>query len=113
MYNKYDSMKRIKTTSRLFEQICGILGSFLCIISGSFVLLIESGGSQGNSFVAILAIVGAFIGFLSSYYVNKHLEAAGIGFMAAAMLVLIGTPSLAKFCTILLLIAGLSALFRK
>ena len=52
-------MKRIKTTSRLFEQICGILGSFLCLISGSFLLLIESGGAQGNSFLAILAIVGA------------------------------------------------------
>lgn len=106
-------MKRIKTTSRLFEQIFGVLGSFLCLISGSFILLIESGGAQGNSFLAILAIVGAFIGFISSYYVNKSLEAAGLGFMIAAILVLIGTPSLAKLCSMLLLIAGLSALFRK
>lgn len=106
-------MKRIKTTSRLFEQICGILGSFLCLISGSFILLIESGGAQGNSFLAILAIVGAFIGFISSYYVNRHLESAGVGFMVAAILVLIGTPSLAKLCSMLLLIAGMSALFRK
>ena len=106
-------MKRIKTTSRLFEQICGILGSFLCLISGSFILLIESWGAQGNSFLAILAIVGAFIGFISSYYVNRHLESAGVGFMIAAILVLIGTPSLAKLCSMLLLIAGMSALFRK
>ena len=89
------------------------MGSFLCIISGSFILLIESGGAQGNSFLAILAIVGAFIGFISSYYVNKSLEGAGVGFIIAAMLVLIGTPDLAKFCSILLLIAGISALFRK
>ena len=111
--NKYCNMKRIKTISRLFEQICGVLGSFLCIISGSFILLIESGGAQGNSFLAILAIVGAFIGFISSYFVDKHLEASGVGFVIAAILVLIGTPHLAKLCSILLLIAGISALFRK
>ena len=107
-------MKRIKTISRLFEQICGVLGSFLCLTSGSFILLIESGGAQGNSFLAILAIIGAFIGFISSYYVNKSSESAGVGFIVAAILVLIGTPHLAKLCSILLLIAGiLSALFRK
>ena len=111
--NKYCNMKRIKTISRLFEQICGVWGSFLCIISGSFILLIESGGAQGNSFLAILAIVGAFIGFISSYYVNKSSEGAGVGFIVAAILVLIGTPHLAKLCSILLLIAGISALFRK
>ena len=98
-------MKRIKTISRLFEQICGVLGSFLCLTSGSFILLIESGGAQGNSFLAILAII--------SYYVNKSSESAGVGFIVAAILVLIGTPHLAKLCSILLLIAGISALFRK
>ena len=78
-------MRKIRTTSRLFEQILGVLGSFLCLISGS----------------------------ISSYYVNKHVEAAGIGFVLAAILVLIGTPHLAKICSIVLLIAGISALFRK
>lgn len=106
-------MKKIRTTSRLFEQVLGILGSFLCLISGSFLLLIETGGSEGYSFLGLLAIIGAFIGFISSYYVSKHVEAAGIGFVLAAILVLIGTPHLAKFCSIVLLIAGISALFRK
>ncbi len=106
-------MRKIKTTSRLFEQICGVLGAFLCLFSGSFILLIQSGGTQGYSFLAILAILGAFIGFISSYYANKHVEGAGVGFLVAAILVLIGNPYLAKFCSILLLIAGLSSLFRK
>ena len=106
-------MKKIKSTSRLFEQIVGILGSFLCIISGSFILLIESGGTQGNSFLAIAAIVGAFLGFVSSYYVTDHPEDAGVGFLIAAVLVLIGTPHYVKLASILLLIAGVSALFRK
>ena len=106
-------MKRIKTTSRLFEQILGIVGSFLSIISGSFILLIESGGLQGNSFIAILAIIGAFLGFISSFYVNKDEEYAGVGFVASAILVLMGTPKLGILGSLLILIAGISTLFRK
>ncbi len=106
-------MKRIKTTSRIFEQILGVLGSFLSIISGSFILFIESGGLQGNSFIAIISIVGALLGFFASFYVNRDVEVAGVGFVIAAILVLIGTPHLGIFGAILILIAGMSALFRK
>ncbi|MBR0270610.1 MAG: hypothetical protein IJQ68_01240 [Methanobrevibacter sp.] len=106
-------MKRIRTTSRRFEQILGIFGSFLSIISGSFILFIESGGLQGNSFIALISIAGALLGFLASFYINKDAEAAGVGFIIAAILVLIGTPHLGIFGSILILIAGMSALFRK
>ena len=51
-------MKKIKSTSRTFEQILGVLGSFISIISGSFIIFIESGGMQGNSFIAVLSIIG-------------------------------------------------------
>ena len=105
-------MKRIKTTSRFFEQILGVAGSFVSIISGSFILLIQSGGLEGNSFIAILAIVGAFLGFVSSFYINKDLEYAGVGFIIAAILVLVGT-SHGIVGALLLLAAGISALFRK
>lgn len=106
-------MKRIKSTSRLFEQILGLIGSFLSIISGSFILFIESGGHQGNSTVAILAIIGSFLGFISSFYVNRDIEAAGVGFIIAAILILMGTPRLGIFGSLIILIAGISALFRK
>lgn len=106
-------MKIIKTTSRLFERILGIVGSFLSLISGSFLLLIQSGGLQGNSFLAVLAIIGSILGFISSYFVERDLEYAGVGFILSALLVLIGTPSLVKISSILLLIAGISALFRE
>ena len=106
-------MKRIKSTSRLFEQIFGLVGSFLSIISGSFILFIESGGLQGNSTVAILAIIGSILGFVSSFYVNRDIEAAGVGFIIAAILILMGTPRLGIIGSILILIAGISALFRK
>ena len=105
-------MKRIKTTSRFFEQVIGVIGSFLSIISGSFILLIQSGGLEGYSFIALLAIVGAFLGFASSFFINKDLEYAGVGFIVAAMLVLVGT-SHGIVGALLLLAAGISALFRK
>jgi hypothetical protein len=106
-------MKRIKSISRLFEQILGFLGSFLSIISGSFILFIESGGHQGNSTVAVLAIIGSLLGFLSTFYVNRDIEAAGVGFIIAAILILIGTPRLGIIGSALILVAGISALFRK
>ena len=106
-------MKRIKSISRLFEQILGFVGSFLSIISGSFILFIESGGHQGNSTVAVLAIIGSLLGFFSTFYVNRDIEAAGVGFIIAAILILIGTPRLGILGSALILVAGISALFRK
>ena len=106
-------MKRIKTTSRLFEQILGVIGSILSVISGSLKLFILSGGHQGNSTVAILAIIGSILGFVSSFYIERDLEAAGVGFIISAMLIVVGTPWPGIVGSILILIAGLSALFRK
>ncbi|MBE6505552.1 MAG: hypothetical protein IJP99_09580 [Methanobrevibacter sp.] len=105
-------MKRIKTTSRVFEQILGVIGSFLSIISGSFILLIRSGGHEGNSFIALLAIAGAFLGLISSFYINRDVEYAGVGFVIAAILVLVGTTH-GIAGALLLLAAGMAALFRK
>ena len=106
-------MKRLRTTSRLFEQIFGVVGSFLAIISGSFIIFIQSFGTEGNSFIAILAIIGAILGFISSYYVNKDLEYAGVGFIASAVLILLGTPGWGVLGSLLIMLAGISALFRK
>ena len=106
-------MRKIKTTSRLFEQILGIVGSVLAVLSGSLFLFLESGGMEGNSFIAILSIIGAILGFVSSFYVTKDNEYAGVGFIASAILVLISTSHLGILSSILLLISGVSALFRK
>jgi len=111
--SKYNSKKIIKTTSRLFEQILGIVGSVLAVLSGSLFLFLESWGMQGNSFIAILSIIGAILGFISSFYVSRDNEYAGVGFIASAVLILISTSHLGILSSILLLIAGISALFRK
>lgn len=106
-------MKRIKTTSRLFEQVLGVVGSLLSLFSGSFFLLIGNLGLLGNSFTGTLAIIGAFLGFLSSFYVNKDLDYAGVGFIASAVLIFLGVSDWGFIGSVLLLFAGISALFRE
>lgn len=106
-------MKRIKSTSRLFEVILGCFGSFIAILSSSLFLFLESGGREGNSFLAIIAIIGSVLGFLSSMYVVKNSENSGVGFIIASLFVIVGSPHLGVFGSIFLVIAGISALFRK
>lgn len=106
-------MRRIKTTSRVFEIILGCFGSFIAIISGSFFLFLESGGTQGNSFLAIIAIIGSILGFISSIYVVKDRENAGVGFIIASLFVIIGSPHLGVIGSMFMVLAGISALFRK
>ena len=106
-------MKRRKTTSRLFEQILGVTGSFLGLMSGSYIFLIPTQGFLISSSLATMAILGSFLGFLSSFYINKDLEYCGVGFIISAMLMLIATPEYGIFGSILVLGAGISALFRK
>ena len=49
----------------------------------------------------------------ASFYVNKDAEYAGVGFIASTIFVLLGTHHLGILGSIMLLIAGGSALFRK
>lgn len=113
MQFKYNIMRRIKTTSRLFEVILGCFGSFIAIISSSFLLFLQSGGKEGNSFLAILAIIGSILGFISSIYVSKNSENAGVGFIIASLFVTVGSPHLGVIGSIFMVAAGISSLFRK
>ena len=106
-------MKRLRVTSRLFEQILGSSASLLSIIMALFVIFVESGARVGNSFIAVLTIAGSLLGFLSTFYIQRDLEYAGMGFIIAAMLILIGVPRFGFILSVMLLIAGISCLFRK
>ena len=106
-------MRRIKTTSRVFEQILSIIGSVVSLINGSLVIFIESGGHLGHSFIAIISILGAVLGFISSFYVTKDSESAGVGFIIAAILILMSVPHWGIVASVILLTAGISTLFRK
>ena len=106
-------MRRKKTTSRLFEQILGVIGSFLGLMSGSSLFLIQTQWFLITSTMASLAIIGSFLGFLSAFYVNRDLEYCGVGFLVSAMLLLVTTRHLGAVGSVFLLIAGISALFRK
>ena len=52
-------------------------------------------------------------GIASSYYVKVNAEIAGVGFIIATMFVIVGSAYINVLSAIFLLIAGISALFRK
>ena len=81
-------MKRIRILSRNFEMIMGIIGSVIGIFSGSFLIFLKSVGPAKP-------------------------DIAGIGFVIATMFVIVGSDYINVISAIFLLVAGVSALFRK
>lgn len=99
--------------SRTFEMVFGIIGSIIGIFSGSFLIFLESFGQAHTPFLGIIAILASILGIISSYYVNKNNEAAGVGFIIATMFVIVGADYINVLSSIFLITAGVSALFRK
>ena len=106
-------MKRTRTVSRTFEMTMGLIGSVIGIFSGSFLIFLESAGSTHTPFLGLIAIIASLIGIISSCYVKSNEELAGVGFIIATMFVIIGSDYINVLSAIFLLIAGVSALFRK
>ena len=106
-------MKRTKSISRNFEMIFGLIGSVIGMFSGSFLLFIENFGQIHTSFLGVVAIIASLLGLASTYYVRKNPEIAGIGFIIATMLVIISSHYIGILSAVFLIIAGVSALFRK
>lgn len=105
-------MKRIKTISRTFEMVMGLIGSIIGIFSGSFFIFLLNFSHAHSTFLGIMAILGSLLGILSSTYVNKNSEMAGVGFIIATMFVIIGSDYINAVAAVFLLIAGISSLFR-
>ena len=106
-------MKRTKYVSRNFEMIMGIIGSVIGMFSGSFLIFIKTFGHIHLSFLGIIAILASILGFISSYYVRKNSDLAGVGFIIATMFVIAGADYINVLSSLFLLGAGVSALFRK
>ncbi|MBE6509260.1 MAG: hypothetical protein E7Z77_07600 [Methanobrevibacter sp.] len=106
-------MKRTRTVSRTFEMIMGIIGSIIGIFSGSFLIFLENLGQIHTPFLGLVAIFASILGLASSYYVRSNSEVAGVGFIIATMFVIVGSAYINVLSAIFLLIAGVSALFRK
>ena len=106
-------MKRTRKVSRTFEMILGLIGSVIGMLSGSFLLFLESFGQIHTSFLGLVAIIASLLGLASSYYVRKNSELAGIGFIIATMFVIVGSAHINIISALFLLAAGISALFRK
>ncbi|WP_458456465.1 hypothetical protein [Methanobrevibacter sp.] len=106
-------MKRTRTVSRTFEMVLGIIGSIIGIFSGSFLIFLENFGQIHTPFLGLVAIFASILGLASSYYVRSNSEVAGVGFIIATMFVIVGSAYINVLSAIFLLIAGISALFRK
>ena len=106
-------MKRTKIISRNFEMAAGIIGSVIGIFSGSFLILLKNVGSANTPFLGIIAIAASLLGLGSTYYVRKDPQTAGIGFVIATMFVIVGSDYINVLSAVFLLLAGMSALFRK
>ena len=106
-------MKKTRYVSRNFELMLGIIGSIIGIFSGSFLIFIENIHKVHTPFLGFLAIIASILGLASTYYVRKNPEIAGIGFIIATMLVIVGSAHINILSAIFLLAAGVSALFRK
>ena len=106
-------MKRIRTVSRNFEMVVGLIGSVIGIFSGSFLIFLEHIGMEHAPFLGIVAIIASVLGLASTYYVRKNPETAGVGFIVATMFVIIGSDYINILSAIFLMIAGISSLFRK
>lgn len=106
-------MKRTKTISRTFEIIMGLAGSLVGIFTGSFLIFLQHFGQASTPFLGWIAIIASILGLASTYYVNKNAEIAGVGFIIATLFVVISSAYINVFSAIFLMIAGVSALFRK
>lgn len=105
-------MRRTKTISRTLEMILGIIGSIIGMLSGSFLIFLQSFGQLHTSFLGFVAILASILGFASSYYVSKNSELAGIGFIVATMFVIVGADHINVISALFLLVAGILSLFR-
>ena len=106
-------MKRTRIVSRHFEMLMGIIGSVIGIFSGSFLIFLEHLGQAHTPFLGVVAIIASILGIVSSYYVTKNEEIAGIGFIIATIFVIVGSEYINVLSAIFLLVAGISSLFRK
>ena len=106
-------MKRTRTVTRTFEMVMGLIGSIIGIFSGSFLIFLEHFGQVHTPFLGLIAIAASILGIISSYYVKTNEDVAGVGFIIATMFVIIGSDYINVLSAIFLIIAGISALFRK
>ena len=106
-------MKPVRKVSRNFEMLLGIVGSTIGLFSVLHLIFVDSYEPLNITFLGIAAIFGSLLGYASTFYLNKDEDYAGIGFIIATILIIIGSCYVNVFGALFLLVAGLSTLFRK
>ena len=77
------------------------------------LIFLENYGQVHISFLGFVAILASILGLVSSFYLRRNEEAAGIGFLIATMFVIVGADHINVISALFLLSAGILTLFRK
>ena len=105
-------MKYIENDSRIIESVLGITGGIISLIACSFVLFFGSLGFDALLSLGMLGIIGSLMGIYAGVYVRSDNLIAGLFFITAGVLVIIGATFFGIPGMLLLFAAGFLALFR-
>lgn len=99
-------------TSRTAELILGIIASVLGFLV-SFIALFFSAFAESAAMVFLCLIFFSILGLVSTLLVKKYHEVGGIGMVLSGICLLFTGGTLGLISSILFIIGGLLALFRK
>ena len=99
-------------TSRTLELVLGILGAIFGFI-GSIIAFFLSAFAPGLAALGISAFLASLVGLIGAIYVRNNAKKGGIVLIVAAVWLLISISLYGVLGFILLLVAGICAVFRK
>ena len=99
-------------TSRTPELILGITASVFGFFA-SFIALFFSAFAQSAAMVFLCLVFFSFLGIISTIYVKKYHEVGGIGMLVSGVCLLFTGGTLGIISSLLFIVGGLLAIFRK
>ena len=99
-------------TSRTPELILGITASVLAFFV-SFIALFFSAFAESAAMVFLCLVFFSILGILSTLYVKKYHEIGGIGMLVSGVCLLFTGGTLGIISSLLFIVGGLLAIFRK
>ena len=112
-YNFTNSLEsKDNNISRTPELILGILAAVLGFFV-SFIALFFSAFSESAAWVFVSLVFFSILGIVSTIFVKKYNDLGGIGMLVSGIFLLITGGTLGIISSILYIIGGLLALFRK
>ncbi len=106
-------MRYTETTSRTLELLLVIVGGFISLIASLYLIfggILTDGVEIGLS---VISIIGSLLAIYLVFYIEKYEEKVGPLLIIATIMILFGFSAWDILGAILVLIAGISVMFRK